>query len=126
MITPIYVALLAILFLFLSFKTIKIRKRLQVGVGTGDKPELLRAMRVHANFSEYVPITLLLILSVELLEGHFIFVHLLCTALLIGRIIHAYGVSQTRENLKFRVAGMLLTFSTMLASIVSILYLSII
>ena len=126
MITPIYVALLAILFLFLSFKTIKIRKRLQVGVGTGDNPELLRAMRVHANFSEYVPITLLLILSVELLAGHFIFVHILCAALLIGRIIHAYGVSQTRENLKFRVAGMLLTFSTMLASIVSILYLSII
>ncbi|WP_404395051.1 MAPEG family protein [Pseudoalteromonas phenolica] len=125
MITPIYVALLAILFLFLSFKTIKVRKRLQIGVGTGDNPELLRAMRVHANFSEYVPITLILILSVELLKGHFILVHCLGTALLIGRVLHAYGVSQIKENLKFRVSGMLLTFSTMLVSIISILYLSI-
>ena len=125
MITPIYVALLAILFLFLSFKTIKVRKRLQIGVGTGDNPELLRAMRVHANFSEYVPITLILILSVELLKGHFILVHGLGVALLIGRVLHAYGVSQTKENLKFRVSGMLLTFSTMLVSIISILYLSI-
>ncbi|MAD88818.1 MAG: glutathione metabolism protein [Pseudoalteromonas sp.] len=125
MITPIYVALLAILFLFLSFKTIKVRKRLQIGVGTGDNPELLRAMRVHANFSEYVPITLILILSVELLKGHFILVHGLGAALLIGRVLHAYGVSQTKENLKFRVSGMLLTFSTMLVSIISILYLSI-
>ena len=125
MITPIYVALLAILFLFLSFKTIKVRKRLQIGVGTGDNPELLRAMRVHANFSEYVPITLILILSVELLKGHFILVHGLGAALLIGRVLHAYGVSQTKENLKFRVSGMLLTFSTMLVSIVSIIYLSI-
>ncbi|TMO56722.1 MAPEG family protein [Pseudoalteromonas phenolica] len=125
MITPIYVALLAILFLFLSFKTIKVRKRLQIGVGTGDNPELLRAMRVHANFSEYVPITLILILSVELLKGHFILVHGLGVALLIGRVLHAYGVSQTKENLKFRVSGMLLTFSTMLVSIVSIIYLSI-
>lgn len=125
MITPIYVALLAILFLFLSFKTIKVRKRLQIGVGTGDNPELLRAMRVHANFSEYVPITLILILSVELLKGHFILVHCLGAALLIGRVLHAYGVSQTKENLKFRVSGMLLTFSTMLVSIISILYLSI-
>jgi uncharacterized membrane protein YecN with MAPEG domain len=125
MITPIYVALLAILFLFLSFKTIKVRKKLQIGVGTGDNPELLRAMRVHANFSEYVPITLILILSVELLRGHFILVHCLGAALLIGRVLHAYGVSQTKENLKFRVSGMLLTFSTMLVSIISILYLSI-
>jgi len=125
MITPIYVALLAILFLFLSFKTIKVRKKLQIGVGTGDNPELLRAMRVHANFSEYVPITLILILSVELLKGHFILVHCLGAALLIGRVLHAYGVSQTKENLKFRVSGMLLTFSTMLVSIVSIIYLSI-
>lgn len=125
MITPIYIALLAILFLFLSFKTIQVRKRLQIGVGAGDNPELLRAMRVHANFSEYVPISLLLILSVELLKGHFIFVNCLGTALLIGRVFHAYGVSQAKENLKFRVSGMLLTFSTMLLSIVSILYLSI-
>jgi uncharacterized membrane protein YecN with MAPEG domain len=125
MITPIYVALLAILFLFLSFKTIKVRKKLQIGVGTGDNPELLRAMRVHANFSEYVPITLILILSVELLKGYFILVHSLGAALLVGRILHAYGVSQTKENLKFRVSGMLLTFSTMLVAIVSILYLSI-
>lgn len=125
MITPIYVALLAILFLFLSFKTIKVRKRLQIGVGTGDNPELLRAMRVHANFSEYVPITLILILSVELLKGHFILVHCLGAGLLIGRVLHAYGVSQTKENLKFRVSGMLLTFSTMLVSIISTLYLSI-
>lgn len=125
MITPIYVALLAILFLFLSFKTIKVRKKLQIGVGTGDNPELLRAMRVHANFSEYVPITLILILSVELLKGYFILVHCLGAALLIGRVLHAYGVSQTKENLKFRVSGMLLTFSTMLVAIVSIIYLSI-
>ena len=125
MITPIYVALLAILFLFLSFKTIKVRKKLQIGVGTGDNPELLRAMRVHANFSEYVPISLILILSFELLKGHFILVHGLGVALLIGRVLHAYGVSQTKENLKFRVSGMLLTFSTMLVSIVSIIYLSI-
>ena len=124
MITPIYVALLAILFLFLSFKTIKVRKRLKIGVGTGDNPELLRAMRVHANFSEYVPITLILILSVELLKGHFVLVHCLGASLLISRALHAYGVSQSKEKLKFRVSGMLMTFSTMLVSIFSILYLS--
>ena len=126
MITPIYLALLALLFIVLSFKTINVRKKLQIGVGSGDSPELLRAMRVHANFSEYVPITLLLILSVELLNGPSVLVHALGVALLLGRLLHAYGVSNIKENLKFRVTGMLLTFATMLVSIITILYLSVI
>lgn len=126
MITPIYLALLALLFIVLSFKTINVRKKLQIGVGSGDSPELLRAMRVHANFSEYVPITLLLILSVELLNGSSVLVHALGVALLLGRLLHAYGVSKIKENLKFRVTGMLLTFATMLVSIITILYLSVI
>lgn len=126
MITPIYLALLALLFIVLSFKTINVRKKLQIGVGSGDSPELLRAMRVHANFSEYVPISLLLILSVELLNGPSVLVHALGVALLLGRLLHAYGVSKIKENLKFRVTGMLLTFATMLVSIITILYLSVI
>lgn len=126
MITPIYLALLALLFIVLSFKTINVRKKLQIGVGSGDSPELLRAMRVHANFSEYVPISLLLILSVELLNGPSVLVHVLGIALLLGRLLHAYGVSKIKENLKFRVTGMLLTFATMLVSIITILYLSVI
>lgn len=126
MITPIYLALLALLFIVLSFKTINVRKKLQIGVGSGDSPELLRAMRVHANFSEYVPISLLLILSIELLNGPSVLVHALGVALLLGRLLHAYGVSKIKENLKFRVTGMLLTFSTMLVSIITILYLSVI
>ena len=124
MITPIYVALLAILFLFLSFKTIKIRKRLQIGVGTGDNPELLRAMRVHANFAEYVPIAVLLILGLELLGSSLVLVHIFAVMLVVGRLFHAYGVAQVKEKLIYRQLGMVLTFSSILASSISILYLS--
>ena len=56
-----YAALLALLFVALSWRTIGLRRRYCVAVGDGGQPELLRAMRVHANFAEYVPLALLLI-----------------------------------------------------------------
>jgi uncharacterized protein len=44
------------------------------------------------------------------------FVHFAGGALLVGRILHAYGVSQVKEKLKFRVAGMILTFVSILSA----------
>ena len=125
MITPIYIALVALIFLYLSFKTISVRKKFQIAVGDGGNQELLRAMRVHANFSEYVPIALLLILTIELIGANKILVHCLSIILVIGRLAHAYGVSKTKENLLFRQLGMILTFLTLIASIGITFYLSI-
>ena len=125
MITPIYIALVALIFLYLSVKTISVRKKFQIDEGDGGNQELLRAMRVHANFSEYVPIALLLILTIELIGANKILVHGLSIILVIGRLAHAYGVSKTKENLLFRQLGMILTFLTLIASIGITFYLSI-
>ena len=53
-----------------------------------DNPEMLRAMRVHANFVEYVPITLLLIFMLEMQGGSAFVTNLLCLVLLAGRVVH--------------------------------------
>ncbi len=60
-ILPVYAALLALLFVLLSIRTIRTRHSRKVALGHGDDPAMLRAMRVHANFAEYVPLALLLI-----------------------------------------------------------------
>ena len=60
-ITFFYAALLAILFVLLSIRTIRLRRSLKIAVGDAGNPKMLRAMRVHSNFSEYVPLSLLLI-----------------------------------------------------------------
>jgi len=83
----------------------------------------LRAMRVHANFSEYVPLALLLIYFVEVKGAPIGLVHLLGVCLLLGRLLHAWGVSQLSENFRYRVFGMAMTFFTLIASTVSILFL---
>ena len=64
-ILPVYAALLALLFVLLSIRTIRTRHSRKVALGHGDDPAMLRAMRVHANFAEYVPLALLLIYFVE-------------------------------------------------------------
>lgn len=61
---PLYAALLALIFVFLSVRTLRLRRTLQIGIGDGGNTEMLRAMRVHSNFSEYVPISLILIFLV--------------------------------------------------------------
>lgn len=115
-ITILYAALLAFLFFILSIRTIGLRRSLKIGVGDAGNTKMLRAIRVHSNFSEYVPFSLLLIYLVETKMGYPIFVHALGLTLLMGRLLHAYGFSQEKENFKFRVTGMAMTFTVVLSS----------
>lgn len=104
-ITPYYAATLALIFIVLSVRTIKTRREYKVAIGDGGEKSILRASRVHANFSEYVPFTLLLISMLEIQSYSQWIIHALNIALVTARIAHAYGVSQTNENFKFRIFG---------------------
>lgn len=120
-VTPFYAALMALLFVALSIRTLRLRHRFQVAIGPGEEPLLERAMRVHANFAEYVPIALLLVLFVEMATRNGTLVHALGVLLIAGRGLHAYGVSQLRENFRYRVAGMTLTFTVIITAAVTLL-----
>ena len=120
-VTPLYAASIALLFVALSIRTLRLRRRFQVAIGPGEEPLLIRAMRVHANFAEYAPIALLLMLFVELLTRNATLVHALGVLLLAGRALHAYGVSQVRENFRYRVSGMALTFTVIISAAVILL-----
>lgn len=111
-IVPFYAALLAALYIFLSLRVIRIRRRERIALGDRNNPRLQRAIRVHANFAEYVPLALILVAFVEMQQSRALLVHALCLSLVIGRVIHAYGVSQEKEDYRLRVAGMALTFAT--------------
>lgn len=121
MITPMYAAMLGLIFVALSAKTIKTRRRQKVAIGHGDDTEVLRACRVHGNFAEYVPFALLLIFMLEQKGSHDLLIHGLCVVLLVGRVVHAYGVSQVQENFRFRVMGMAMTFMTIVSACTGLL-----
>jgi uncharacterized protein len=112
-ITAFYASLLAVLFLFLSVRVIGWRRERRVEIGHGDDTELLRRMRVHANFAEYVPFTLLLMALAESMAPPRPMLHLVGIILVVGRLFHAYGLSQTPHILRYRVWGVTLTFAAL-------------
>jgi uncharacterized membrane protein YecN with MAPEG domain len=112
----LYAALLALLFVGLSLRTLRMRRKMRIAIGDGGQPAMLRAMRVHANFAEYVPLTLLLIYLAEASGAGAGFVHGMGLAALLGRGAHAYGVGQLNEDYRFRTVGMALTFATLIAA----------
>jgi len=120
-IVPIYAAILALIFTGLSLRTLTLRRRLKVGIGTGDNQPLTRAIRAHGNFQEYTPLALVLILLLELTSPG-AWVHVAGIALVAGRSIHAYGVSQEPENYRFRVAGMVLTLFVLISTSLRLLF----
>ena len=124
-ILPTYAALMAIMFVVLSIRTIRQRRQLKINLGDAGNKDMQRAMRVHANFAEYVPLSLLMIYLVEQSGVYAWFAHALCFGLLVGRVSHAYGVSQQRENFAFRVTGMYLTFAVLVTCAVHLLWVAV-
>ena len=120
-ITPFYAALSGLIFVGLSFRTLLLRRKLQIAIGDGGQSSLMRAARVHSNFAEYVPLALILIYFLEIKTSSYLWVHVLCSALIIGRILHAYGVSQVDEDYRFRVAGMVLTLTAIISASVRLI-----
>ncbi|BDG75302.1 MAPEG family protein [Roseomonas fluvialis] len=109
--TAIWAALLAPVCLWLSMRVIGLRRRLRVAIGTGGQSALERAMRAQANFAEYVPFALVLMALAEAGGTPVWIIHPLGAALLAGRIAHGWGITREREDFRFRVGGMMATFT---------------
>ena len=115
-IVPFYAALLAGFYIFLSVRVVRIRRQEKVGIGDANNLRLKRAIRAHGNFAEYAPLAVILAAFVEIQQFAAVIVHALCWILIVGRLIHAYGVSQEKEDYRFRVAGMVLTLTSIALS----------
>ena len=107
--TPLWAALLALLYVGLAAQVIRARYRTRTALGDGDDPGLVRAIRAHANFAEYVPLILVLLMLAELQGARPWLLHLEGAMLLAGRAVHAYGISQVDEVLPRRSIGVAFT-----------------
>ncbi|TAG24324.1 MAG: glutathione metabolism protein [Burkholderiales bacterium] len=114
LISAMYAAGLGLVFVLLSLRTLRLRRKLRIGLGDAGHPQMQRAIRVHANFAEYVPLCLGLMCLAEVQAAPAWLLHGLGIALVLARLIHARGVSQVQEQMKFRVIGVALTLSILL------------
>ena len=121
-VTPLYAALLALWLLVLSLRVVSLRRSARVSLGDGGNPMLARAIRGHANFAEYVPLALLLLLILELSRFSIYLIHALGVMLLLGRLMHGYALAFTSESRTVRAGGVLLTVIVLLIEAVLCLY----
>jgi len=112
-VTPLYAALLALWFVILSVYVTVHRQRKGISLGDMSDEKMLRIVRGQANFAEYVPLALLLMLFLEMSHFSAYLLHALGIALLAGRLLHGYALSFTPGFLFGRVAGTLLTWSVL-------------
>ena len=110
MITTFYAGVLGLIYIALSFYVIRGRFKNQIALGDNGNQDMMKRIRVHANFIEYVPIALLLIILIEFEGVSSEIIHGLCIALILGRLGHAHGLI-TKEGASItRGGGMMLTF----------------
>lgn len=109
-ITALYIGLLALLFIVLTINIIRLRLKLKVGVGDGGQAELVKAIRIHGNFSEFIPLFLLLMLSYEINGGSAMVLHLCGASVFVGRIFHALGLAKTIGTSLYRQLGVITIF----------------
>jgi uncharacterized protein len=123
-ITSLYSSLLAIIFLILTIKIIRIRRIHKIAFGDGKNLELQKAIRAQANFTETVPLALILLALAENSGSSIITLQIAGFTLLFGRMLHAYGISFVKENMRFRIAGIMLTmFSIILLTFINLSHL---
>lgn len=115
-VTALYAAVLALILVALSVRVIAVRRRLRIAVGDAGDDTLARRIRAHGNFTEYVPIALILMLSAEIAGAPDWMLHALGATLVAGRVIHAWSLSA--RSIPGRTIGMTLTFIVLVAGAV--------
>ncbi|MCH9674880.1 MAG: MAPEG family protein [Gammaproteobacteria bacterium] len=85
----------------------------KISLGDGANPKFTPIIRAQANFVEYVPITLVLMGIAEINGVSPTWIHGLGIALVIARLIHPFGLASHYGINVLRVAGAVLTMTTL-------------
>jgi uncharacterized protein len=123
-IAAFYLAILALIYAVLALRVAGLRRANLVLFGDAENTKLRTAIRVHANFIEYVPIITLLVALLEMSGMPPTRVHLLMGGLLLSRLLHPMGMAARPGSFQFnagRVAGILLTVAVLIAAAISAL-----
>jgi uncharacterized membrane protein YecN with MAPEG domain len=119
-------SILGVLYVVLSLAVSLERNRSKVGLGTGAEASvvlgtehqatpLIVAVRRHGNFQEYVPISILLLLLLELSGADRDWLYGLAGALILSRLMIAFGMGRAAPN-PFRAGGITINWVMIMAA----------
>ena len=114
--TTTFASILTLFYLFLSFRigylrgspVMKLIFKMDEAIS---EEKLNRNVRAHGNFSEYVPVFLILLMIIELLQqSNSNYLLTVCIIFLYGRIAHAVCFAFYESNPFLRISGMVCTY----------------
>ncbi len=120
-ITALYAALQGLVMVGLLIPLGRLRGKTNVSIYDGGNPELAAAIRRHANWTEYVPFALLLLLLLELNGASAGLLHGLGLTLLASRIVHPFGLDPVVMRRPLRAIGAAGTMIVITIAIVALL-----
>lgn len=111
-ITLLYSGILALMVFALSLNVIWYRFKEKTGLGHNQSPEsrLFRSIRIHGNFLEYIPLLLLLMALDEMSGRSSFMLHTIGISLVLGRVLHYFGLTKSPNTSWQRFLGTNLTF----------------
>jgi len=105
-----YIGLNALLLMIMAVYVVTQRWKHKVSIGDGGVPAMERAIRVHGNALEYVPMVLVMMLTLELSGLASFELHVIGTGLTLGRLLHGWGLALSSGKSPGRFVGTLLTW----------------
>ena len=103
-VTALYTGILALILVALSIRVGMMRVKKGISILHGEDMELAQVIRRHANFTEAVPMALILLGVLELNGASRVMLHSLGTALVIARLAHPVGL--VHDNLRSPLRGL--------------------
>jgi len=114
-VTGLYAGLLSVILAVLTVRVTRRRRAKKIGILDRGDQEMIQAIRVHGNFTEYVPAILILMAALELNGVPYYVIHAMGGMALLSRVSHAVGLSRTIRGGKLRIYGMFGTISLLIA-----------
>ena len=94
----LYAGVLGVILIALSTQVVLARRRYRVRLGAGAEEGMQLAIRVQANFTEYVPFAVLLLVLAEIAGLPAGAVHGAGILLVVSRVLHARGLRRARAG----------------------------
>jgi uncharacterized membrane protein YecN with MAPEG domain len=112
----LYLGLFTLFYLVLSFAVIYFRSKTQISLGMGNdsKSPLFKMIRVHANFGEYAPLYILLMIALGMMGVGSYWMHFFGLNFLLSRVLHWIGIFNPKSPNFQRACGSMLTFTALL------------
>ena len=104
-VTTLYVFPLVLIWFVLWIGVTSARASLNTSIGDGGNLDLLLKIRRHGNFIEWMPLVLILMVLADAQGTGPIWLHAAGALLVIGRVVHAFGLKKDNAAHPLRYVG---------------------